>query len=185
MASYYEMLELVPTATDAEIRRAYKKLSLKYHPDKNSNSIEATNKFKQICEAYQVLSDQIQRLTYDKKLRHDARRTTHHHRWRSATDPFSTSPFFKFKSAHDIFHGFFKDEENTGVRSKHFGQNITRQANDSASNRKEPRNFMSFMWDPFETFTEINTNNNIINNNNNNKNAKGHRFSNDVFQKGT
>lgn len=176
MANYYEILELTTTATDADIRKAYKKLSLKWHPDKNNNSTEATNKFKQISEAYQVLSDEIRRQTYDKKLRHDARRnSSHRHRTRSANDPFA-SPFFKFKSAHDIFRGFFKDEDlfnRCDLRSKHFRQNIVdfecrRQAAAAAaaaaaataaaaSNRKQPRNFMSFMWDPF---TEINLNNN-------------------------
>lgn len=173
MVTYYEMLEIAPDATDTDIRKAYKRLSLKYHPDKNNNSTEATNKFKQISEAYQVLSDVNSRQTYDKKLRHDARRTTHR-RTRSTTDPFSASPFFTFKSAHDIFRGFFKDED---LRSKHFGQNITQQANAAAaSNCKEPRNFMSFMWDPF---TEINVNNN------NNKNNTSNEQSTPKLRKGT
>ncbi|XP_055315970.1 dnaJ homolog subfamily B member 3-like [Sitodiplosis mosellana] len=184
MVTYYEILELAQTANDADIRKAYKKLSLKWHPDKNNNSTEATNKFKQISEAYQVLSDDSKRQTYDKKLRHDARRNASR-RARSTTntthDPY-TSPFFTFKSAHDIFRGFFKDEAdifNTDPRSKHFGQNIVGEsrrqaaaaaAAATASNRKEPRSFMSFMWDPF---TEINvTNNNSNNKTNTNTNGK-------------
>lgn len=185
MVTYYEILELAPTATDIDIRKAYKKLSLKWHPDKNNNSTEATNKFKQISEAYQVLSDDTQRQTYDKKLRRGTQ--SHRHRTRSsnastnggtATDPFA-SPFFKFKSAHDIFRGFFKDDDlfNTHLRTKHFGQNIVgesrRQTAAAAAaaanaNHKEPRSFMSFMWDPF---TEINVNNN--NNTTNNRSTNG------------
>lgn len=172
MVTYYEILELTPTANEADIRKSYKRLSLKWHPDKNHNSQEATNKFKQISEAYQILSDDVRRQTYDKKLRHDAHRRNHHHHRRtkssstptSAThaDPFASSPFFTFKSAHDIFRGFFKDDDwfkSTDLRSKHFGQNIVgesrRAAAASATNHKGPRNFMSFMWDPF---TEINVN---------------------------
>lgn len=153
MVTYYEVLELTPTANDVDIRKAYKKLSLKWHPDKNHNSVEATNKFKQISEAYQVLSDDGRRQLYDKKLRGST------HRNRTRNDPFS-SPFFTFKSAHDLFRGFFKDDDlfNQEIRKRQFGQNIVgesrRQA--AATNRKEPRNFMSFMWDPF---TEININN--------------------------
>lgn len=162
MVTYYEILELTPTATEPDIRKAYKKLSLKWHPDKNNNSTEATNKFKQISEAYQVLSDDTRRQTYDKKLRHDARRSTSHRRTRSthntSSDPF-TSPFFTFKSAHDIFRGFFKEEDwlkHSDLRSKHFGQNIVGESRrQAAANHKEPRSFMSFMWDPF---TEINVN---------------------------
>lgn len=174
MVTYYEILELSPTATDVDIRKNYKKLSLKWHPDKNNNSTEATNKFKQISEAYQVLSDDTKRQTYDKKLRYDARRGQTHRRTRttnnaSSADPFA-SPFFTFKSAHDIFrgfHGFTDDLFNTDQRTKHFGQNIVgesrRQAAASTPNNKEPRSFMSFMWDPF---TEINVNNNNRSNNN-------------------
>lgn len=171
MVTYYEILELTPSATEADIRKSYKRLSLQWHPDKNHNSAEATNKFKQISEAYQVLSDVARRQTYDKKLRHESHRRnggghTAHRRTKSSSntapqsDPFS-APFFTFKSAHDIFRGFFKDEDwsHTDIRSKHFGQNIVgesrRQATAAANNQKGPRSFMSFMWDPF---TEINVN---------------------------
>lgn len=160
MVNFYEILEVSSTATDADIRKAYKKLSLKWHPDKNQNSKEATNKFKQISQAYQILSDAKQRKIYDKKLQNDSQRrttaTSH-----ASFDPFS-SPFFSFKSAHDIFKNFFKDDDfskfgdiNTNTRTNRFGYNIvgeTRRQAAAAENRKEPRNFMSFMWDPF---TEI------------------------------
>lgn len=160
MVNFYEILEVSSSATDADIRKAYKKLSLKWHPDKNQNSKEATNKFKQISQAYQILSDAKQRKIYDKKLQNDSQRrttaTSH-----ASFDPFS-SPFFSFKSAHDIFKNFFKDDDfskfgdiNTNTRTNRFGYNIvgeTRRQAAAAENRKEPRNFMSFMWDPF---TEI------------------------------
>jgi len=52
----YEILELNSSATELEIKRAYRKLSLQYHPEKNDNSPESQNKFKEIQEAYELLS---------------------------------------------------------------------------------------------------------------------------------
>ena len=54
---YYKDLGLEKGASDDQIKRAYRKLAMKYHPDKNQGNKEAEEKFKQINEAYQVLSD--------------------------------------------------------------------------------------------------------------------------------
>lgn len=62
---YYNALSLTKTADDAAIKKAYRKLSLKYHPDKNPGDQVAYEKFKQIAEAYDVLSDPRKRAVYD------------------------------------------------------------------------------------------------------------------------
>ncbi|MCI5124344.1 MAG: J domain-containing protein [Candidatus Electrothrix sp. AR5] len=62
---YYKILGVEKTASAAEIKKAYRKLALKYHPDKNPDNKEAEDKFKQISEAYAVLSDEKKRQEYD------------------------------------------------------------------------------------------------------------------------
>lgn len=54
---YYEVLGLQKGASDDEIKRAFRKLAVKYHPDRNQGNAEAEEKFKEINEAYQILSD--------------------------------------------------------------------------------------------------------------------------------
>jgi molecular chaperone DnaJ len=63
---YYEILAVTRTATDQEIKSAYRRLAVKYHPDKNPNDAGAEEKFKEAAEAYSVLSNPEQRQRYDR-----------------------------------------------------------------------------------------------------------------------
>ncbi|MCK5228111.1 MAG: DnaJ domain-containing protein, partial [Desulfobulbaceae bacterium] len=62
---YYNILGVNKNASDTEIKKVYRKLALKYHPDRNKDNKEAEEKFKQISEAYAVLSDKEKRSQYD------------------------------------------------------------------------------------------------------------------------
>ena len=66
MRCHYEVLEVAPIANDTAIKKSYRKLALKWHPDKNVDNIEvATEKFKEISTAYAVLSDSHEKKWYD------------------------------------------------------------------------------------------------------------------------
>ena len=79
MSNYYTILGLGKDASQSEIVKSYRYLALKYHPDRNKNSEEAKQKFMQIVEAYEVLSNEQSRREYDI--------TNHYvsalHRWRN------------------------------------------------------------------------------------------------------
>ncbi|XPE66843.1 DnaJ domain-containing protein [Shigella flexneri] len=62
---YYEILGVSKTAEEREIKKAYKRLAMKYHPDRNQGDKEAEAKFKEIKEAYEVLTDSQKRAAYD------------------------------------------------------------------------------------------------------------------------
>ena len=68
MKNYYDILELSKNCSLDDIKKQYKKLALKWHPDKNKNNPDAESKFKEIAEAYGVLSDPSKREQYDNPI---------------------------------------------------------------------------------------------------------------------
>jgi molecular chaperone DnaJ len=64
---YYTRLGVARSAAPEEISRAYRKLAMKYHPDRNPGDTDACEQFKQVASAYEVLSDNVKRATYDRQ----------------------------------------------------------------------------------------------------------------------
>lgn len=62
---FYKILELQRSATEAQIKKAYRKLSMKYHPDKNGGAKDAADKFQDVAAAYEALSNKDTRRIYD------------------------------------------------------------------------------------------------------------------------
>src|SRR6266576_1241613 len=63
---YYEILEVTRTATSGEIKKAYRKVAMQFHPDRNPGDKAAEEKFKEAAEAYEVLSDTDKKGQYDR-----------------------------------------------------------------------------------------------------------------------
>jgi curved DNA-binding protein len=89
MKNYYSILDIPKTASDEEIKKAFKKKAMKYHPDRNENDPKAEDKFKEINEAYAVLKDKDKRKQYDQ---------------------FGAEGFKKRYTQEDIFEGFDVNE---------------------------------------------------------------------------
>jgi len=87
---FYDRLGITPDAKIDDIKKAYKKMAIKFHPDKNPNNPEAVEKFKEVSEAYEVLADDNKRQMYDKYGKEALKEGG-----------------FGAHSAHDIFEQFF------------------------------------------------------------------------------
>lgn len=68
MENYYKTLEIEMNASQAQIKTAYRKLAMRFHPDRNSDSKESEEKFKQLSEAYKTLINKSKRRIYDLRL---------------------------------------------------------------------------------------------------------------------
>ena len=115
---YYEILETTKSATADEIKKNYRKLARKYHPDVNPNSKEAENKFKALSEAYAVLSDPEKRKEYD-AIGHDAfTNSGHGYNFRNMNYEDMRSFNFGGTSFEDLFGDIFGNFGGSGKRQR-------------------------------------------------------------------
>lgn len=137
MVNYYKILEISEEATPEEIKKAYHKCALKYHPDKNKNE-NAEEKFKKVVEAYEVLSDPYKKQRYDNSIKHKLN--------------------FEFKLSPDIlkFSRYFFSEENIEKFT-----NITQVINKEISNLNLPPYFDNIFNNLSQNFRS-NTMNDLI-----------------------
>jgi molecular chaperone DnaJ len=101
---YYDLLGVHRNATDAELKRAYRRLAHEHHPDKNPGNKESEDKFKEISEAYAVLSDAQKRAYYDQ--------------YGSAPGAQGSGPGFGGADMGDIFGGIFEEFFGGGGRGR-------------------------------------------------------------------
>ncbi|KAI4479859.1 PREDICTED: dnaJ homolog subfamily B member 6-like [Polistes canadensis] len=106
MVDYYRILEVQRTATSNDIKKAYRKLALKWHPDKNPENLdEANKKFKEISEAYEVLIDEKKRRVYDQYGKEGLQMNGGKRRHESDFRPFFTT--YVFRDPEEVFREFF------------------------------------------------------------------------------
>ena len=101
MKDYYEVLGVKKTDSDPDIKKAYRKLAMKYHPDRNKGDKAAEEKFKEINEAYAVLSDP------EKRKQYDMFGSDGFHQRYSQEDIFRGADFSEFGFGNDIFELLF------------------------------------------------------------------------------
>lgn len=118
MRNYYEILELTPQATIEDIKKAYRKLARKYHPDHNPDDKQAEEMFKMVSHAYQVLSEENTRQAYDNHLNNSGRSASAQEagqpNYKSAEtfDGFGAMDFESMKKTFENFFGFSPKDNN-------------------------------------------------------------------------
>ncbi|MBQ5471247.1 MAG: DnaJ domain-containing protein [Treponema sp.] len=128
MKDYYEILGLQKSATADEIKKAYRTLAFKYHPDRNQGDVQAEEKFKQISEAYDILGDEAKRANYDRygseQPQYEYQYTYNHANPNSQTNPFADEDTFWqwFSNSQSSNNGYHYYYTNSSRNNKNFSK---------------------------------------------------------------
>ena len=130
---YYKILGVSKTATREEIKKAYRKLARKWHPDINPGNSEAENKFKAISSAYKCLSDDEKRKLYDEfgeeglQSGFDAEQARQYRQWSSHEGPYQDAgsrDFGRYQSYEDVFGDLFGFHDQRGYDTRTSGRDV-------------------------------------------------------------
>jgi DnaJ-class molecular chaperone len=151
---FYEVLEISKSASADEIKKAYKKLAIKWHPDKNpGKEKEATEKFKEIAEAYATLSDPQKRKNYDLYGNADFQEGFGGPGANFGFEGFGFNGFnmggknkgfggsfggFTFERAEEIFRDVFGDDFNVGFGNRNNRDNFTNNNKQGRKQQQDP-----------------------------------------------
>ena len=109
MKDLYQILEVSPQAGLAEIKKSYRRLAKQYHPDCNPDNPDAERKFKELCGAYEILSDEGKRSAYD-SARQNQPKKPHAAKRAAAAQPFD---FSAAQRSMEEFFGFAANPHNS------------------------------------------------------------------------
>lgn len=123
MKNLYEVLGVNKNASDSEIKRAYRQMAKKYHPDLNKGNEEAEEKFKEAANAYEILIDPSSRQEYDKTLSNESR--TSHNKKRQQSEFRTRKKDIDFNNISKDFESFF----GFNPHSKKTKNNIKKKSN--------------------------------------------------------
>ena len=132
--NYYEVLGVSENADVSEIKKKYRKLAIKYHPDRNSGDENATKKFREVTEAYEILWDEKKREEYDCRRKNIQSQRKNKNKKRNVKNKFPQNDFTFgrdfFKSAREMrgmFENSFRMDKKQEEKAKLEKGNIKNQ----------------------------------------------------------
>ena len=135
---YYKILEVPKNADISEIKKKYRKLAMKYHPDRNAGNKEAAKKFREITEAYEILGNEKKRQEYDYKRKNGNNQKKNKNNMENVKNKFSENNFTFGKE-------FFKSaSEMKGMFESSFGLDKTGEKKAKSEKVKAKSRFESF-----------------------------------------